>query len=75
MSFISFDALRQAVVAGKTDPVTTPSSAQSLVHLPNKSINLIFSVTQVTTFNEMTELSGTETTGGVAQFERPLTSN
>ena len=42
-----------------------------LVHLSDQSIDFVFPVTQVTTFNEMSELSRTETTSRVAELEGP----
>lgn len=42
-----------------------------LVHLLDQRINLILAIAQITTLNEMLELSRTEATGRVAELEWP----
>ena len=54
-----------------TDQYTTISSEQHLVHLLDKSIDVLLSVTKITTLNEMKELSLVESTIWIAQLEWP----
>ena len=42
-----------------------------LVHLADKPVDLILTVTQITTLNEMLELPGAETTSGGRKLEWP----
>jgi len=42
-----------------------------LVHLSDESVDLVLTVSEVTSLNEVTEFSGTETTGWVAELEWP----
>lgn len=42
-----------------------------LVHLSDKRVDLVLTVTEITTLNEVTELAGTETTSWVAELEWP----
>jgi len=45
--------------------------ANSLVHLLDQSIDILLSVTQITTLNEVLEFSGSEAASRVAQLEWP----
>jgi len=47
------------------------SHSQILVHLSDESIDVLLSVTKVTTLDVVLEFSGTETTVGVGQLEGP----
>jgi hypothetical protein len=64
-------------IFGMSTPFNASSSSSkqpfhtSLVHLSNKSIDLVFPVTQITALNVMSELSCTETASGVAELEGP----
>lgn len=42
-----------------------------LVHLLDKSINVLLTVTDIATFNVVLELAGSETTSGVGELEGP----
>lgn len=42
-----------------------------LVHLSDEGVDVVLTVTKVTTLDEVLELAGTETTSGVAELERP----
>ena len=41
-------------------------------NLANQRIDFVFSISRVTTFNEMTELASTEATSRITQFKGPL---
>lgn len=43
----------------------------SLVHLANQGVDVVLTVTSVTTLDEVLELAGAEATGGVGQLEGP----
>jgi hypothetical protein len=47
------------------------TKTKNLVHLADKSVNVLLPVAQVTTLDEVEELAGTETTSGVAELEGP----
>lgn len=50
----------------------TPRAQSPLsIHLLDQRINLVLAVAEITALDEMLELAGTETTGGVAQLEGP----
>jgi hypothetical protein len=44
---------------------------QRLVHLSDQSVDLVLTVTEITTLHEVTELAGTETTSWVGELEWP----
>lgn len=46
-------------------------SLHSLVHLADKSVDLLLTVTKVTTLDPVLELAGPEATSGVAELEGP----
>jgi len=52
-------------------PATAMQSPENLVHLSNQSINMLLSISQVSTLNEMLEFAWTEATGRIAQLEGP----
>jgi len=47
------------------------SPLNKLIHLSDQGVDLVLSVAQVTTLNEMSEFSRSETTSGVAELEWP----
>ncbi len=48
-----------------------PALTTYLVHLADKTVDLLLSVTQITTLDEVLELAGAEATVGVAELEGP----
>jgi len=54
-----------------TDNATQHHIRYTLVHLLDKSVDVLLSVTKITTLNEVLELSSTETTSGVGELEWP----
>lgn len=57
--------------AGATPPKHPEPTPRSLIHLLNQRIDLVLTVAEITAFDEMLELAGTEATGGVAQLKGP----
>lgn len=53
------------------DPPATLSSPENLVHLSNQSIDVLLTISQVSTLNEMLEFAWTEAAGRVAQLKGP----
>lgn len=53
------------------NPITHTSKSTLLVHLSDQSVDLLLTVAQVTTLNEVLEFSRTETAVGVAELEGP----
>jgi len=53
------------------DPLTHERSDKPLVHLSDKSIDLVLPVAEITSLDEVLELAGAETTVGVAELEGP----
>lgn len=51
--------------------VSQQSHPRNSVHLPNKSIDVVFPIPVVTAFDVMLEFAGSESTGGIGQLERP----
>lgn len=48
-----------------------PVSSHRLVHLADEGVDVVLTVTKVTTLDEVLELASAETTGGVAELEGP----
>jgi hypothetical protein len=46
-------------------------NATILVHLPNEGVDMLLTVAEITTLDEVLELARTETTSGVAELEGP----
>jgi len=67
----SFDVLNYTCNSQSEQISPRKSSTTHLVHLPNQSVDLVLSIAQVTTFDEMSEFSCSETSSWVAQLERP----
>ena len=48
-----------------------PQQKKLLVHLANEGVDVVLTVTSVTTLNEVVELARVETTVGVGELEGP----
>ena len=67
----NFNARRVCSLDVSSRRTSISTHASYLVHLLDQSVDVLLSVTQVTTLDVMLELPRSETTSGVAQLERP----
>jgi len=66
--------MQAVAAASKNRPQPQPKyhhKSNNLVHLSDQGVDLVLTVTKVTTLNEMSELSGSETSSWVAKLEWP----